>query len=113
MPDPEGAGDPRHHPAARLLGGHRQAHPRVPGGGGGDYGHSPVGRGGQAAQGSGDVYRPGTVTYLFKKVSISYSGVLPAAPETPTAAPETPPAIPQKSESPDSAPVLGLERPGT
>ena len=56
MPDPEGSGDPRHRPAAGLLGGRRQARPRVPGGGGGDHGHSPVGGGGQAAQGPGAVF---------------------------------------------------------
>ena len=56
MPDPEGAGDPHHRPTAGLLGGRRQTRPQVPGGGGGDNGHSPVGRGGQAAQGTGDVY---------------------------------------------------------
>ena len=56
MPDPEGAGHPHHRPAARLLGGLHQARPAVPGGGGGNHGHSPVGRGGQAAQGTRDVY---------------------------------------------------------
>jgi hypothetical protein len=44
------------------------------------------------------------------KDATSHSKVPTAAPETPTAAPETPPATPLKqSESPDSAPVLGLE----
>ena len=65
MPDPEGAGDLHHRPAAGLLGGLHQARPPVPGGGGGDHGHSPVGRGGQAAQGPRDVYWPGIVAYLY------------------------------------------------
>ena len=55
-------GIPTTSPAAGLLGGLHQA---LPGGGGGDHGHSPVGRGGQAAEGPRDVDWPGIVAYLY------------------------------------------------